>query len=180
VRSRTVHRAAAALVLVAALAGCGGGVRTSSPTTGAATTEATTATTTTTALGKGAYVIKMRALGKTIGDEFNRLYPIDSGLRGSATERATVKRLQHGEAVFGQVLASVRGIRPPAPVAADQRRLERGLAGVAAELGQVIKALQEGNIAATIAPSRLSDISLVTSATSSMEKKGFDVLGKSS
>jgi hypothetical protein len=172
-----VIRAAAALTIVAALAGCGGGSHTPSTTTEATTTKAAAAPTTTTVLAKTAYVAKMRALGKTIGVEFNRIYPIDSGLRGSATEKATVKRLQHGEAVFGQVLATVRGIRPPAPVAADQRLLEQGLAGVTAELGQVIKALQEGNIAATLAPSRLPDISLVTSATATMAKKGFDVLG---
>jgi hypothetical protein len=174
-RARTVYRAAAALSVVAALSGCGGGGKTASTTT--ATTTAVAAPTTTTDLGKSAYVTKMRALGKTIGDEFNTIYPIDSGLRGSATEKATVKRLQHGEAVFTQVLTTVRSIRPPAPLAADQRQLEQGLAGVAAELGQVVKALQAGDINATIVPSRLSDISLVMSATADMEKRGFDVLG---
>jgi hypothetical protein len=169
-RSSIVHCTAAALAGAAVLSGCGGGGK-------APSTTAAVAPTTTTALGKSAYVTKMRALGKTIGDEFNRLYPIDSGLRGSATEKATVKRLQHGEAVFGQVLVSVRGIRPPAPLTADQRQLEQGLAGVAAELDQVVKALQAGDINATIAPSRLSDISLVMSATADMEKRGFDVLG---
>jgi hypothetical protein len=172
----TIAHAAAALTVLTVLSGCGGGGHTPSTTT-AATTTAIAAPTTTTVLHKDAYVAKMRTLGKTMGDEFNRIYPIDSGLRGSATEKATVKRLEHGEAVFGQVLATVRGIRPPAPVAADQRRLEQGLAGVVADLGQVIKALQAGNIAATIEPSRLPGISLVTSATASMEKKGFDVLG---
>ncbi len=174
-QGRTVYRAAAALTVVAALSGCGGGSKTS-PTTTAATTAAAT-TTTATDLGASAYVTTMRALGKTIGDEFNRIYPIDSGLRGSATEKATVKRLQHGEAVFEQVLTSVRGIRPPAPLTTDQRQLEEGLAGVAGELHQVVKALQAGDINATIAPSRLSDISLVMSATADMEKRGFDVLG---
>lgn len=174
-RSSIVYRAAAALTVVVALSGCGGGGKTSSTTT--ATTTAAAAPTATTDLGKSAYVTKMRALGKTIGDEFNTIYPIDSGVRGSATEKATVKRLQHGQTVFGQVLTSVRGIRPPAPLAADQRQLEQGLAGVAAELGQVVKALQAGDINATIVPSRLSDISLVMSATADMEKKGFDVLG---
>jgi hypothetical protein len=175
-RSRIVYSAAAALTVVAAFSGCGGGGHSSSTTT-RTTTTAAAAPTTTTALGKGAYVAEMRALGKTIGAEFNRIYPIDSGLRGSATEKATMKRLEHGEAVFGQVLATVRGIHPPAPVASDQRQLERGLAGVAAELGQVVKALQAGDISATIVPSRLSDISLVMSATADMEKRGFDVLG---
>jgi hypothetical protein len=175
-RSRTVYRAAAALAIVAAVAGCGGGGKTASSTS-AETTTTTAAPTTTTDLGKSAYVTKMRALGKTIGDEFNKIYPIDSGLRGSATEKATVKRLEHGQAVFGQVLGTVRGIHPPAPLAADQRQLEQGLAGVAAELGQVVKALQAGDINATIVPSRLSDISLVMSATADMEKRGFDVLG---
>jgi hypothetical protein len=172
----TIASTAAALAVLTVLSGCGGAGHTSSTTT-AATTTAAAAPTTTTVLHKDAYVAKMQGLGKTMGDEFNRIYPIDSGLRGSATEKATVKRLEHGEAVFGQVLATVRGIRPPAPVAADQRRLEQGLAGVVAELSQVIKALQEGNLAATLAPSRLPDLSLVTSATANMEKKGFDVLG---
>jgi hypothetical protein len=169
--------------MLAAAAGCGGGTKktTAPPTTTAAattTTEAAKTPTTPKTVSHTAYVTKMRALGRTIGIEINLVYPLDTGLRGSAAEAATLKRLAKAQVVIQGVLVSVRGLRPPAAIVADQRRLERGLAGVADELGQTIRAIRAGDFRAAIVPSRLPDLGLITTATTRMENKGFDVLGK--
>lgn len=171
----------AALASASALvAGCGGGTHSAATT---ATTRSATTTTATTVtpvrVSKTAYVARMRSLGKTLGTEMDRLYPISTGTRGSALEKATIKRLERAQGVVLHVLASVRGLQPPQSIAADQRRLEQGLAGVASELGQVVSDLRRGDIRATQTPSRLPDLTLITSATTAMEKKGYDVLGRS-
>ncbi|HEY2074321.1 MAG TPA: hypothetical protein VGG88_12160 [Gaiellaceae bacterium] len=174
--------AVAAVGMLAAAAGCGGGTKktTTPPTTAATTaTEAAQTPPTPKTVSHAAYVTKMRALGRTIGTEINLVYPLDTGLRGSAAEAATLKRLAKAQVVIQGVLVSVRGLRPPAAIVADQRRLERGLAGVADELGQTIRAIRAGDFRAAIVPSRLPDLGLITTATTRMENKGFDVLGKS-
>lgn len=166
-----------------ALAGCGGGGRPPSTTetraTGATTTTTTTAASTRpAAVSKAAYVARMRALGRTLGDEVGKIYPISTGVRGSALESATERRLEHARAVIERVLAGVRSMHPPHAVASDQRRLERGLAGIAAELGQLVTDIRNGDYRSTLVPSQLEDLDLVTSATASMERKGYDVLGR--
>lgn len=120
----------------------------------------------------------MRALGRTLGDEVGKIYPISTGARGSALEAATERRLVHARAVIEHVLAGVRSMQAPHAVAFDQRRLERGLAGIAAELGQLVRGIRDGDYRSTLVPSQLEDLSIVTSATSSMERKGYDVLGR--
>jgi hypothetical protein len=177
----TIRRRAALSALLLALplaaTACGG-----SGSTHTTTTTTTTPTTTAVApahprlLGKTAYVREMRLLGKQIGSEFNKIYPIDTGIHGSGAAKQTAQRLQHAHTVFEGVLTTLRTITPPAKVAAAHRQLETGIEGVAGELAQVIKALDAGNFGAATVPSRLSDLSIVDAATSSMEKKGFDVL----
>jgi hypothetical protein len=172
----TARRRAALSVLLLALplaaTACGGSTHAS--TTTAATT--TLAPVHPRLLGKTAYVREMRLLGKQIGSEFNKIYPIDTGIHGSGAAKQTAQRLQHAHTVFEGVLTTLRTITPPAKVAAAHRQLETGIEGVAGELAQVIKALDAGNFGAATVPSRLSDLSIVDAATSSMEKKGFDVL----
>lgn len=168
-----------ALALPISAAACGGGTHV--PTT----TSTTVPTTTTTAapadprlLAKAAYVREMRLLGRQIGTEVSTIYPIDTGVHGSGAALQTAKRIEHVHAVFEEVLTTLRSITPPAKVAADHRRLEAGVQGVAAELAQVINDLEAGDFEGVAVPSRLSDLSVIDTATSSMEKKGFDVLSE--
>jgi hypothetical protein len=163
--------------LVATLAACGGG---SHPPASATKTRPAPATTVPRApanVSKAVYVVRMRRLGATLGAEVNRVYPISTGTPGSALEAQTERNLEHARVVFEHVLAGVQSMRPPHAVAVDHRRLERGLVEVAAELQQVIDDLRGGKFQASIAPSRLSALNVISAATSSMQRKGFDVVG---
>lgn len=169
----------AASALLAA-AGCGGGGKTTAPPT-TATTVATSAPTTTGAsktVPQSDYVKTMQALGRRIGTVVSTVYPIDTGTRGSKLQAQTLKRLEHAHAVFVSVLAQVRTLKAPAKIAADQRMLVRGLTSVTDDLAELVHAIQTGDLRATMGPSRLTALTLITSATTRMENEGFDVLGK--
>lgn len=176
-------RLAAAPFAVSALlaaAGCGGGGKASAPPP-ASTTVATSAPTTTGAsktVPQSDYVKTMQALGQRIGTVVSTVYPIDTGTRGSKLQAQTLKRLRHAHAVFASVLAQVRTLKAPAKIASEQRTLVRGLTGVTDDLAELVHAIERGDLRATMTPSRLTALTLITSATTKMESKGFDVLGK--
>ena len=171
---RATGLATLAVSTAALVAGCGGGTHSAATTQPAATSKVKPEH-----VSKAVYVARMRSLGKTLGGEVNRIYPIQTGTRGSALEKATIQRLARAQVVVLHVGAGVHAMRPPKPIAADQRRLERGLAGMASELGQLVSDVRNGDIRDTMTPSRLNGLTLITSATNRMEKKGYDVLGKS-
>jgi hypothetical protein len=175
----TVGPRAALLAIVAAAAsvtGCGGNGGNGAAAPAAATTAATTRPTG--PLAKQVYVRRLQLLGRRLGKSVDGLYPIDTGTRGSKTSHQTIAKLEKAHAVLEDVLAELVQIVPPPRVASDQRLLEAGVRGVAANVEAVIKALREGNLAASIAPSGLPSLPIITAATDAMEKKGFDVLGR--
>ncbi|HEV2591240.1 MAG TPA: hypothetical protein VGU02_05040 [Gaiellaceae bacterium] len=159
--------------LVAALAACGNGSRRSA----SATAPTTTVTRAPAIVSKAVYVARMRKLGATLGTEVNDVYPISTGAQGSALEKETEQKLERARVMFERVLAGVRSMQPPRAVAGDHRRLERGLAAIGAELQQVVADLRAGNLQASLEPSRLAGLNLVTAATANMQRKGYDVLG---
>jgi hypothetical protein len=175
----TVGREAALLAIVvaaASLTGCGGNGGNRAETPAARTTAATT--TPTGPLGKRAYVKKLQHLGRRLGKSVDGLYPIDTGTRGSETSRRTVEKLQKAHVVLEDVLAELMRIVPPSRVASAHHLLEAGVRGIAADVAAVIKDLRTGNLAASIGPSGLPSLPIITAATDAMEKKGFDVLAR--
>jgi hypothetical protein len=175
----TVGRQAAALAIVAVAAsvvGCGGKGDNRAAAPVAATTVETTRLTG--SLGKQAYVRTLQQLGRRLGKSVDGLYPIDTGTRGSETSRRTIVKLQKTHVVLEDVLAKLMRIVPPPRVASDHRLLETGVRGIAADVEAVINDLRTGNLAASIGPSGLPSLPIITAATDAMEKKGFDVLAR--
>jgi hypothetical protein len=159
-----------ALPAVVVAAGCGG--KSAAP----ATTTAAKPVARTQHLGKKAYVTAMQQLGRRLGKTVEAVYPIDTGLAGSDTSRATIAKLQKGRTSVEAVLVQLQRIDPPAAVRADHRQIERGVRGMAAEMQAVIVALRAGDLAASMAPAALPSLRVVTSATDHLEHEGYDVL----
>src|SRR5581483_3475067 len=107
------------------------------------------------------------------------VYPLTTGPAHSAIAKRTIAKLERARTEIEAVLAQLRRIAPPRPAAAEHRQIENGVARVGVDMGTVITALRDGDVEAAMEPAALPSLQDVTDATDRLERKGYDVLGRS-
>jgi hypothetical protein len=174
---------ALALVPVLALAACGGGGN--GTTTAATSTAAATPAPPkvrpagpSTSLGKAAYVTRMQQLGNRLDGALDTLYPISYRPGGTAAARDTLAKLLSARGTVEGIEADLEAIAPPAPVAADQRRLVAALRQIDGELGLLLAGLRTSDPDAFTKYASLPALQQIQKATLAMENHGYDVIRK--
>jgi len=161
---------AVAVLLLAS--GCGGKKAPSATTSAGTTTAAATTTTAPSgqALGKAAYVAKMKAIGESLSTALNTL-----GTATTATKAATA--LAQVQTDLLAAADKLHAIVPPAPVAALHAKLEQAVRDFAAELGPVITKLKAGKISALASVTTLKGLTEIQTASTAIAAKGYKIGG---
>ena len=162
--------AAAATLLLAA--GCGGGgSKSSSATAGATTAAAATTTAETSApLAKGAYVSKMKAIGKSLSTSLNSL-----GAATTAAKAATA--LESVQTDLRRAADRIESLTPPDAIKAQHAQLAKAVRDFADELGPVITKLKAGNMTALSAVPSLKGLQEIQTASTAIANKGYKIGG---
>jgi hypothetical protein len=163
---------AAYLVLIAA--GCGGGKSSANGTTEGTTTTTAAAPATTkavaTPLAKGAYVTRMKAIGRSLSTSLNTL--------GSATTAAKAAvALTAVQTDLRKAADRIQSITPPEPIKAQHAQLAKAVRDFADELDPVIAKLKAGTITALQSVPTLKGLQEIQTASTAIANKGYKIGG---
>jgi hypothetical protein len=167
----------AALVLAASLlliaAGCGSGGKSNANGTTEGTTTAAAATTTkaaATPLAKGAYVTRMKAIGRSLSTSLNSL--------GSATTAAKAAvALTSVQTDLRKAADRIESITPPESIKTQHAELAKAVRDFADELDPVIAKLKNGTITALQTVPTLKGLQEIQTASTAIANKGYKIGG---
>ena len=161
-------------MLVVTLAGCGGGK------TGGKTVQQSASPTVTiphkmVALGKQAYDRTVKRLGRQLSGSVAHLFPLVQAQPGSAMNKESLVKLRSTRAVVTNVMATLAGIAPPAPIRAEHQRLLQGVSALGGELDTLIQVEEKGAPKPFGTYSRFVSLRTIAKARSAIEKKGYAI-----
>lgn len=165
--NRAAALLAAAALFAALAAGCGGGSKQ------AATSTTTTTTTTQTtasghALAKAAYVQKMRAIGRDLGESLNEVAAAQNTKQAAAAYRKVQAQLRLAQ-------TEMKAITPPAAVAQEHARLTSAVGEFAHELGPIITLITHGDITAASRVPKLPGYHQLQAAAAAITAAGYKI-----
>jgi hypothetical protein len=165
---------AAGAVFVLLAAGCGGGgSKSSTPTTTGTTTAAATTTgaaESSTPLPKATYVIKMKAIGRSLSTSLNSLGAATTAQKAASALQAVQTDLRHAA-------ERIEALTPPPAIKAQHAQLAKAVRDFADELDPVITKLQSGNMQALSTVPTLKGLQEIQTASTQIASKGYKIGG---
>jgi hypothetical protein len=121
----------------------------------------------------------MGAVGHEYAEGVGVIYPLLSGIKGSAVRETTIKHLQKGTADLSKAIADLKKIQPPTQVAKLHAQLVTEIKQLRGEMIEAATALERNDLPTF---ERVQDFGAMASVNNTIDfihSDGYEFLGKS-